>query len=60
MKEYAAMASVSEGVLKCACAKEICLTCECREHFHCQDATVTINNKNPEEDEKHSNFKIIK
>jgi len=45
MKEYKAMASICDGELKCACAKEVCMTCECREHFHCQEAIVQVIEK---------------
>lgn len=43
MKEFSAMACISDGELKCACAKEECKTCEYRENLNCQDATVIID-----------------
>lgn len=61
MKEFKAMASICDGELKCACAKEVCMTCECREHFNCQEATVILIVKKPEETEcSKSKLMIIK
>jgi len=45
MKEYSAKACISDGILQCACAKEICETCEYIEVLNCKDAKLIIEEK---------------
>jgi hypothetical protein len=45
MKEFIGMASISDGELKCACAKEICQTCEYKKLLNCQEATVIVKDE---------------
>lgn len=42
-KEYNVKACISDGEIKCACASEICETCEFKEAFGCQDAKLIID-----------------
>jgi hypothetical protein len=41
-KKFKIKACINDGEVKCAASAEICKTCEFRDAFNCQDATLNI------------------